>query len=47
MLKSVVEKFGVLMGAHRGEIELVVISAAVRQPNNQDGKTPARMKSNG
>lgn len=30
MLESVVEKFGVLMGAHRGEIELVVTSAAVR-----------------
>lgn len=28
-LSSVVEKFGVLMGAHRGEIELVVTSAAV------------------
>lgn len=29
-LPGVVEKFGVLMGAHRGEIELVVTSAAVR-----------------
>ncbi|OAL49885.1 F1 complex, OSCP/delta subunit of ATPase, partial [Pyrenochaeta sp. DS3sAY3a] len=36
VLEGVVEKFGVLMGAHRGEIELVVISAAVRQPNNQE-----------
>jgi F-type H+-transporting ATPase subunit O len=30
VLEGVVEKFGVLMGAHRGEIELVVTSAAVR-----------------
>jgi F-type H+-transporting ATPase subunit O len=29
VLEGVVEKFGVLMGAHRGEIELKVISAAV------------------
>jgi F-type H+-transporting ATPase subunit O len=31
VLQSVCEKFGVLMGAHRGEVELVVTSAAVRQ----------------
>lgn len=30
VLKGVVEKFGVLMGAHRGEVELTVTSAAVR-----------------
>lgn len=29
VLEGVVEKFAVLMGAHRGEIELVVTSAAV------------------
>jgi F-type H+-transporting ATPase subunit O len=29
-LEGVVEKFGVLMGAHRGEVELTVTSAAVR-----------------
>lgn len=29
-LKGIVEKFGVLMGAHRGEVELTVTSAAVR-----------------
>jgi F-type H+-transporting ATPase subunit O len=32
VLEGVVEKFGVLMGAHRGEVELVVTSAAVRGP---------------
>ena len=30
VLQGVVEKFGVLMGAHRGEVELTVTSAAVR-----------------
>ena len=30
VLGGVVEKFGVLMGAHRGEVELVVTSAEVR-----------------
>ena len=30
VLEGVVEKFGVLMGAHRGEVELTVTSAAVR-----------------
>jgi F-type H+-transporting ATPase subunit O len=30
VLEGVVEKFGVLMGAHRGEVELVVTSAEVR-----------------
>lgn len=30
VLEGVTEKFAVLMGAHRGEIELVVTSAAVR-----------------
>ena len=30
VLEGVVNNFGVLMGAHRGEIELVVTSAAVR-----------------
>ena len=29
VLEGAVEKFGVLMGAHRGEVELVVTSAAV------------------
>jgi F-type H+-transporting ATPase subunit O len=29
-LEGVVEKFAVLMGAHRGEVELTVTSAAVR-----------------
>lgn len=33
VLEGVVEKFGVLMGAYRGEIELTVTSAAVRPPN--------------
>jgi F-type H+-transporting ATPase subunit O len=28
-LEGVVEKFAVLMGAHRGEVELIVTSAAV------------------
>lgn len=32
VLEGVVEKFGVLMGAHRGEIELTVTSAAVCRP---------------
>lgn len=30
VLESVCEKFGVLMGAYRGEVELIVTSAAVR-----------------
>jgi F-type H+-transporting ATPase subunit O len=30
VLSGVVEKFGVLMGAQRGEVELTVTSAAVR-----------------
>lgn len=30
VLEGVVEKFGVLMGAYRGEVELTVTSAAVR-----------------
>ena len=30
VLEGVVNNFGILMGAHRGEIELVVTSAAVR-----------------
>ena len=30
VLQGVLEKFSVLMGAHRGEVELVVTSAAVR-----------------
>jgi F-type H+-transporting ATPase subunit O len=30
VLPGAVEKFSVLMGAHRGEVELVVTSAAVR-----------------
>jgi F-type H+-transporting ATPase subunit O len=30
VLEGVVEKFAQLMGAHRGEVELVVTSAAVR-----------------
>jgi F-type H+-transporting ATPase subunit O len=30
VLEGVVEKFGLLMGAHRGEVELTVTSAAVR-----------------
>jgi F-type H+-transporting ATPase subunit O len=29
VLEGVVEKFGVLMGAHRGEVELTVTSATV------------------
>lgn len=33
VLEGVVEKFAVLMGAHRGEVELVVTSAAVRTGN--------------
>lgn len=32
VLESVCEQFGVLMGAHRGEVELVVTSAAVCFP---------------
>jgi F-type H+-transporting ATPase subunit O len=40
VLEGVVEKFGVLMGAHRGEIELVVTSAAAL-----DNKTLSRLES--
>lgn len=29
VLEGVCEKFGVLMGAHRGEVEMTVTSAAV------------------
>jgi F-type H+-transporting ATPase subunit O len=32
ILEHVCEKFGTLMGAHRGEMELVVTSAAVGRP---------------
>jgi len=32
VLEGVVKNFGILMGAHRGELELVVTSAAVRFP---------------
>ena len=31
-LEGIVEKFGVLMSAHRGEVELTVTSAAVCTP---------------
>ncbi|KAH7359888.1 ATP synthase delta subunit-domain-containing protein [Pyrenochaeta sp. MPI-SDFR-AT-0127] len=40
VLEGVVEKFGVLMGAHRGEIELVVTSAAPL-----DNRTLSRLES--
>lgn len=36
VLEGVAEKFGVLMGAHRGEIELVVTSATVRLPRQPE-----------
>jgi F-type H+-transporting ATPase subunit O len=35
VLEGVVEKFGVLMGAYRGEVELTVTSAAVRHPSRR------------
>jgi F-type H+-transporting ATPase subunit O len=41
VLESVVQQFGVLMGAHRGEVELTVTSAAVRSSKGI-GRPPTR-----
>ena len=41
ILEGVCDKFGTLMSAYKGEIELVITSAAVRELNNiRDRSTP-------
>jgi F-type H+-transporting ATPase subunit O len=38
VLENVCEKFGELMSAHKGEVEMIVTNAAVRIMNSQDWK---------